>query len=1059
MDVISKNLLSILVTAINEQENNVILIKDSKNLSLSEIHETLKKLGNKCFYKVLERFNNGEFEPYFPLLDFVHDEINRLNLEPQEFLDDISIYPAHRFIFSNYFKYGKTKREEELIFFDYKYEKNKIYESLKNITDKCGENVFILIENINYMPISTLDWFKYIIMMNKEYNFKIILTFTDNKYFDSNYQDEFDNLIDCIESKHSLLQLSVEEFDNSSDCINCKTRENDLIIDGENFYNFFAIDEALICFNKKYVQIADTNNIEDLTQVLIRLGDIYLIKKDYGSSNKFYNLLLNNAIDSDNKELKTLALQKLSMLNIVRLKFNEAETLAKNSYKLAVEIENDYLKLKSYELLFWINEKGKYRTTIEELHFDEEFIKLARKYKQKNLLAYFLTHSFNVVSFVGPKDQREDYYIEGCNLAENLENINCILSADLKTALVYAVDGSHDISQKFYKKVEKILIDMNDNFRLAQTYNGMGYYCLIEGEYTEANHYYNKSLSHLRLEWNFDEICMVLINKSITSIVACDYHSANEQLVILLEVIKILKLKRLRLTTLSRIYGIVALNHCYLGNSYKSYSFLSKIQTVDVSNRFYEDEEEYFLKNFTQALLAEKRGDLNESLELYKEAYKNLIKAKGSLKCLYAKFTYEYFRILQYVNKNDEKEYIKEEALKYCKEHNIDYYANLIDGVVAKNEYSFKNDLKDLSWIIEAAKQEFTIISLNDKVEEINFINSFQEILTSIDDKEVIINNAITLIENKFSIDYSLLIFYEGTNYDVLYSTNKESLGCNDINKLDSIISKYSSSFVTSDKIDLCDWIEHSANERIRSLIYIPITKENQLKLIFICATKFWNDLIRNNIILEDSDLHIINIAIKEFNETIQKIKWQEKLIESASKDTLTGLNNRHYFFDRLSTLVKNNNYKNVKSCLLYIDLDNFKYYNDTFGHAVGDYILICFSNSLTSICEGKNGINIIRYGGDEFIVLLEQAKEYEGEALAEKLYKEIRKCNGYKDNVKAFLNKNIEIPKERLLSCSIGISYKKIDSSINYNKLIEEADKCLYKAKNTGKGRYIVFK
>lgn len=1058
MESISKNLLSILVTAINEKDNKVILIKDTKNLSLGDINKTLINLGKKCFYRVLEKHNNGELEPYFPFLTFIDEEINIANIEVEKFLEDINIYPLHKSLFLSYLKCGKAERDEELIFFDYEYEKNKIYESLMNIINKFGDNVFILLENINYMSLSTLNWLKYIVMNNEEYNFKIILTFSDDKYFDCDYQDEFENLIDSIEAKHSLLRLSIKEKSNG-DNKKPKKVEKDLIIHGENLYNLFAIDEALICFCRKYKSMIDSNDIYELKQVLLRLGDIYLIKKDYGNSYKYYDLLLNFAIDVNDKRLKTLALQKLSMLNIVRLKFNEAETLAKNSYKLAVEINNDYFKLKSYELLFWINEKGKYRTTIEELNFDEEFIKLARKYNQKNILAYFLTHNFNLISFVGPKDQREDYYMEGLELAEKLKNINCILSADLKTALVYAVNGDHDISQEYYKKVEKILIDMHDNFRLAQTYNGMGYYCLIEGDYIKANDYYNKSLSYLRLEWNFDEICMALINKSLTSLFVCDYETANKQLEILLNVIKTLKLGRLRLTTVSRIYGIAALNHFYLGNLYKSYSFLSKIQTVDISNRFYEDDEEYFLKNFTEALLAKKPGDLDEALKLFRKSYKNLIKAKGSLKCMYPKFMYEYFRILEISEENNNADSVRKEAIKYCKEHNINYYINLIDGVTVNNNYTFESDLKDLSWIIEAAKQEATINSLNDKVEEIHFINSFQEILTSIDDKNTIINNSMTLIENKFSIDYSLLIFYEGETTEILYTTDREILSDNYIKELNAIITEYTSPFVTSDDIDLSNWIERTINEKVRSLIYVPIIKDENLKLIFICATKFGNDPIRNNIILDSSNLGIINISIKEFNETLQKIKWQEKLMESALKDALTGLNNRCYFFDKLSTLVKNNGKKNINACLLYIDLDNFKYYNDTFGHSIGDYILSFFANSLSSICEELKSVDVIRYGGDEFIVLLEQAEFGDGEVLAEKLYEEIKRCRGYEDNIKALLNKNINIPKEKLLSCSMGISYRKLNSSTNYNKLIEEADKCLYKAKNSGKGRYIVFK
>ena len=368
---------------------------------------------------------------------------------------------------------------------------------------------------------------------------------------------------------------------------------------------------------------------------------------------------------------------------------------------------------------------------------------------------------------------------------------------------------------------------------------------------------------------------------------------------------------------------------------------------------------------------------------------------------------YEYFRILEISEENNNADSVRKEAIKYCKEHNINYYINLIDGVTVNNNYTFESDLKDLSWIIEAAKQEATINSLNDKVEEIHFINSFQEILTSIDDKNTIINNSMTLIENKFSIDYSLLIFYEGETTEILYTTDREILSDNYIKELNAIITEYTSPFVTSDDIDLSNWIERTINEKVRSLIYVPIIKDENLKLIFICATKFGDDPIRNNIILDSSNLGIINISIKEFNETLQKIKWQEKLMESALKDALTGLNNRCYFFDKLSTLVKNNGKKNINACLLYIDLDNFKYYNDTFGHSIGDYILSFFANSLSSICEELKSVDVIRYGGDEFIVLLEQAEFGDGEVLAEKLYEEIKRCRGYEDNIKALLNKN----------------------------------------------------
>ena len=623
MFAVHDNILTFLSNEISDVNNKIILIKDSDELSLKEVRNYLSETNasNKCFYKELKKSNRCE--PYYPFLSFIKEELSTSTITLTDFLDSNSIYPSHKDIFSSYFTYDKAARKEEIIPFDYGYEKNKLYEAILNIFNNYSEGceVYILLENINYMPYSTLEWMKWLVKNEKDYKFKILLTITSYEYYRNELQDEFENFIETVESKYSLLEVNNKNSKFERDFNEQETIKVNLINAGENLYQFFDLNESLYCLSKKYELMKKNDKFiinEELEYILSRLGDIYLLKEDYHNAHIYYDLLFNKAIELNDEYLKAKAFQKLSMLDISRGKFNTAEKYAKNSYKISIKIKDDYLKLKSYELLFWINEKGKYRTTIENLGFEEEFIILAKKYNKINSLAYFLTHSFNSLSFRGPSDQREDYYYEGHALAKELKNENCILSAHLKTALVYAVNGLHNISKQYYTKVESLLIEMKDDFRLAQTYNGTGYSYLIAGKFEMANEYYNKALQHLKTDWNFDEICTTLVNKSINAMLVSDYNTAEKQLEILLSVVKELKLSRLRLTTLSRIYGIVALNNFYLGNSYRSYSFLSKMQTVISPNKYYdEDDDEYFLNNFTQGLLLRKSGDLNEGRRIF----------------------------------------------------------------------------------------------------------------------------------------------------------------------------------------------------------------------------------------------------------------------------------------------------------------------------------------------------------------------------------------------------------------------------------------------------------
>lgn len=1065
MFVTHDNILSFLSNEISEGNNKIILIKDSDKLSLRELYNYLLSSNSiiKCFYENLQK---SSYEPYFPFLSFIKEELESSKIAIENFLGNVTIYPNHKDIFISYINSNRTKREEDINPFDYKYEKNKLYESLLNIFNKYDEHsdVYILLENINYIRYSTLEWIKWLVKNDNDYKFKIILTITSYEYFIPELQYEFENFIEMIESKYSLLQIDNNKYSKLENDINGKnTYVCDLLSSSENLFQFLALDEALYCFIKQYNLMKKIDKVmvnKELDHVLTRLGDIYLLKEDFHNSYVYYDLLFNKAVELNNNYAKANAFQKLSMLEVLRLKFNTAERFAKNSYKISVALEDDYLKLKSYELLFWINEKGKYRTTIENLDFEEEFITLAKRYKQNNILAYFLTHSFNALSFRGPKDQREDYYNEGYVIAKELKNENCILSAHLKTALVYAVNGFHNISQEYYEKVENLLIAMKDDFRLAQTYNGIGYYYLTAGKFEEANEYYDKSLQHLKIDWNFDEICMTLINKSINAMLVSDYATAEKQLEVLISVAKELKLERLRLTTLSRIYGILALNHFYLGNLYRSYSFLSKMQTVISPNKYYEDDDEYFLNNFTQGLLLRKQGFLKNAEEYFQEALFHISKIKGSLKCFYPKFTLEYKKLLLQCKKDKEAEQITKMGYDYCKKNNLLYYLDIFEGKKVK-KYYFGDNLSQITWIIEAVRQEASIRSLNDKVDEINFINNFQEILTSLDDKENIIKNSMTLLENKFTIDYTLLISYDKNTIRILYSSKRIEIDNNKLDELKDILKVYENPIVSADEIRLNKYVEGIIEEQIKSLIYIPVIRDNKLKVSFLCVTKVDNDVVNNKIVLNTSNLRIINIAIKQLAETIQKIQWQEKLIESASTDMLTELYNRQYFYNKISSLInqssKNNNIENDDICLFYIDLDNFKYYNDTFGHTVGDSVLIWFGEILKFVVPKKS--TVIRYGGDEFILLVQKCSEEDAKVIVNKIYESIRNKCGFKEKIAEILETSIEIPEKNLISCSIGIICNKLNKNLNISKFVENADKSLYEAKRAGKGRYVIFK
>ena len=136
---------------------------------------------------------------------------------------------------------------------------------------------------------------------------------------------------------------------------------------------------------------------------------------------------------------------------------------------------------------------------------------------------------------------------------------------------------------------------------------------------------------------------------------------------------------------------------------------------------------------------------------------------------------------------------------------------------------------------------------------------------------------------------------------------------------------------------------------------------------------------------------------------------------------------------------------------ILYIDLDNFKYYNDTFGHDVGDLVLK-ETAAILNHSAGEMGF-AIRYGGDEFIIVLINSNKEESMAIARMTLDEILSKNGYVSEISSFLGRQVIIKREHMISCSIGVATSTdVNSYDKLAELIQHADTSLYSVKHTTK-------
>jgi diguanylate cyclase (GGDEF)-like protein len=192
------------------------------------------------------------------------------------------------------------------------------------------------------------------------------------------------------------------------------------------------------------------------------------------------------------------------------------------------------------------------------------------------------------------------------------------------------------------------------------------------------------------------------------------------------------------------------------------------------------------------------------------------------------------------------------------------------------------------------------------------------------------------------------------------------------------------------------------------------------------------------------AELKIIVSHASEWCKMVEEVKEKRIFQELALTDPLTKLYNRRYFEELLRREAERSLRYRHEFSVLFIDIDDFKKCNDTYGHKAGDEILCLVSNSI--IHQTRSTDIVARYGGEEFVVLAPDTDKKHISLLAARL-------------VRFIANKNMVVDGSVRVkvSVSVGISCFGEDTT-DQKKLLDLADRALYEAKRLGKNRVCMF-
>ncbi len=217
----------------------------------------------------------------------------------------------------------------------------------------------------------------------------------------------------------------------------------------------------------------------------------------------------------------------------------------------------------------------------------------------------------------------------------------------------------------------------------------------------------------------------------------------------------------------------------------------------------------------------------------------------------------------------------------------------------------------------------------------------------------------------------------------------------------------------------------------------IVVTEQN-CRLLLIEKNIVWALIERSNTVARNL-LYILSSRVRKDNLVIFESRQQQAISEQNSKiDALTNLYNRRWLDEHLPRIIQRAQKNNHAFCVLMLDIDHFKLFNDNHGHHAGDAALSVVAECLADNIRPYD--SAARYGGEEFVVLLPDTTASEARIIAERLRERIRNQP----------IKNIKGKRLPLLTVSIGMA--ELESTQDMMSFVDAADAALYRAKNNGR-------
>ncbi|WP_028974408.1 diguanylate cyclase domain-containing protein [Spirochaeta cellobiosiphila] len=964
------------------------------------------------------------YEPFFTWIRkaFEYKSIN----ECAQIMDELYLSEDHKEILLNHIMGTELVRIEAILLEESEYQRHILYDNIWTLLIYAVgiKHQAFSLHNLQSLPLSTLHFLIYILKNKRDYPFFFLL-YSDMNNIDltEHHKKLIEKITSLLEEKDYILHIKTTSILSTAKKGTTGTVKN-YLASGKNSLALLAWEDSIYWYTA-LKDILETERVLNKSyywkETMIGLGIAYLYLGDYNSSFHYIQHLHNILSNSKDAAERAMLYQLLGTCSHHQEKWIQAEQMLRLAYESALKSQdNKTIFLIHYSFLILENdhpflEKKEWQESLDNvlnnainLGYHNSYIKIMMQHYRYDLAGY----EARIKSAIKLAKIRKNYY----RLTMAYHNF----------ARAYEQKGKAKKVLKYYAFSLDMVSRHNIPSAMPIVNNSYGYYYLNHGQFKQSINLFMETLESLKEGELFPEIGLTLLNIGQNYLLAGYPQKGAEYFEYTLAIMESFGMLSIKNHSKAGIQILLAL--CYLKTNQKTRAWQLFLETQNHHwHPAWGDQEGYFINLLVHALFEWEDGNEEEARYAMKKAQSYLEEHTRIAPCLRPYFYLEYGHFnRQFKGHKGEAQRAYGQGYEICKLTGNNYYKEIFENQI-RGRYAITPAYqllgKDMSWLQKKIEKGKNATTLQRRTQEINFLTLLSDIVERQSTPQKIIHQALETLYSNFP--FTAVYYHErrGENYQLVHQYS--SLFNVDIYKLshfiDDLINKDHPVFST-----------HMMPQHWKSLypsdygiISLPILFYQEIHSHILCLVPL------QYYPLPKEELKILSIGTQMINQALEKVYYKNKVFELQSRferhskaDLLTHKGNYYTLIDDLEAEIARESRQNPDMrhtfSLMAIDLDRFEYFNETFGHHVGDNLLIEFSGLLEDTVREMD--KIYRLQGDEFILLIPDTYKETAQTIAHRIQRKLMRKNSFQDKIEELLEEKIIIPEKNKMSCSAGI-------------------------------------